>query len=542
MADAKEIVRRHDRLKADRAMRETLWQEIAEVFRPLRADFTVKRNDGERRGRQRFDGTPSIAGDNLASGLWGMVTNSANEWFTLSHEDPAIARSEAVSQWLEIVTRRMRAEFAGNGQRFYARALEVYQELVFFGTGLLYVDEAPDMGRLRFSARKISECVLGQNDEEVIDTVYRKWEWTARQAVARWGDKAPTKCREAMAKDPDERFWFIHAVEPNEGRNPRYEDSRGMRFRSCTVCLETMEVVQEGGYREFPYMVPRWSTDTGSVYGDGPAMLAQTDANILQAMTKTHLVASQKAADPPLLAKDENSMPRVRVTPGGITYGAVSPDGRPLVVPLETRGVFTLTEEMLAQRRQAVRDAFHASLLLMSNMPGRTATEVLAMQEEKLRLMGPNLGRVQSEFLDPLIERAFAIMYRAGAFPPPPEELAEAPELRVEYVSPLARAQRASEGGAIMRTVEAMGPLAQVKPEVMDNFDFDAIARGLAEAFGMPASMLRAPEKVMEQRQARVEGAQADAQNDQMAGMAQMLPGLAKAAKDMGVMPAGGAA
>jgi hypothetical protein len=54
--------------------------------------------------------------------------------------------------------------------------------------------------------------------------------------------------------------------------------------------------------------------------------------------------------------------------------------------------------------------------------------------------------------------------------------------------------------------------------------------------------MLRAPEKVMEQRQARVEGAQADAQNDQMAGMAQMLPGLAKSAKDMGVMPAGGAA
>jgi hypothetical protein len=539
MADAKEIVRRHDRLKADRAMRETLWQEIAEVFRPLRADFTVKRNDGERRGRQRFDGTPSIAGDNLASGLWGMVTNSANEWFTLSHVDAQTQRSEAVTQWLDTVTRRMRAEFAAAGGQFYTRMLEVYQELVFFGTGVLYVAEDQDLGRLQFSALKISECVLGQNDKGIIDTLYRKWEWTARQAVARWGDKAPLKCREA--KDPDERFWFIHAVEPNEGRNPRYADARGKEFRSCTVCLETMEVVQEGGYEEFPYMVPRWTVDTGSVYGDGPAMLAQTDANILQAMTKTHLVASQKAADPPLLAKDENSMPRVRVTPGGITYGAVSPDGRPLVMPLETRGVFTLTEEMLAQRRKAVKDAFHASMLFMWDQPGRTATEARFIRDEQLRLMAPQLGRLHSELLSPLVARSFKVMFRAGAFPPIPEELMDAPELNIEFVSPLTRVQRSADADTILQTLSDVSLIAQAKPEVLDNFNADEAARLIAAARGAPPSILNDPEKVAEMRQARVEGAQADAQNDQMAGMAQMLPGLAKAAKDMGVMPGGAA-
>lgn len=546
MADprAKDIMRRHDALKSARSNHEVRWQELVELVRPMSKDFNIKSLPGEQRGLNRFDGTPSVAADNLASGLWGMLTNSANNWFSLGHENDQISQDGEFQQWRGVVERVMRGGFAAGGQRFYTAALSVYQDVATFGTAVLYVDEVKGQGRIRFQAMPLADCLIAQDDEDRVDTVLYSFEWTASQAVARWGRKAPEKARMAMdANRPDEKVRFVYAVEPNRDYSPNYADARGMRWRACHVCRDSMEIVQEGGFKEFPYMVPRWSTGSGEVYGDSPALLAMTDIKLLNSMTKTFLVASQKAADPPLLAADENTMSRVRVRPGGITYGAVDANGRALLQTLDTKAAFQLTDAMLEQKRQAVRDAFYASLLMMTNQPGRTATEVLALQEEKLRLMGPQLGRMQSEFLDPLIQRVFAIMDRGGAFPPAPQILATAPSVQVTYVSPLARAQKSTEGAAIMRVMEAAMPLIQMQPDVADNIDFDAVLRGLADAFDMPASMRRDPKKVLALRQAKQAAAEQAQQQQQMAGMAEMAPGLAGAMKDLagaGMMPGGG--
>ncbi|NJL73012.1 MAG: hypothetical protein HC888_16430 [Candidatus Competibacteraceae bacterium] len=93
---------------------------------------------------------------------------------------------------------------------------------------------------------------------------------------------------------------------------------------------------------------------------------------------------------------------------------------------------------MMEQRRNAVREGFYFSLMQMVGSPNMTATEWMGRQEEKLRLLGPNLGRIQSEFLSPLIKRRFGLLQRAEQLPPPPEEI-QGSAMRIEYVSPLAR-------------------------------------------------------------------------------------------------------
>lgn len=547
MADtrAKEAIRRFGELKAGRATLETQWQEIAELVRPMRADFTVRRMAGERRGLQIFDGTPGIAADNLASGLWGMVTNSANDWFRLKHPDEALNRDAGVKAWLDICTTIMRDAFAAGGQRFYAAALENYADLVTFGTGVFYCAEAKEPGRLVFSNRALAECVISHDDEERVDTVIRRFEWTARQAYARWGDRAGQAIAKRVQADKhDEKFTFLHVVEPNPDRAYGRRDARGKAWRSLHICEADMSVCQEGGYDDFPFMVPRWSTATRGLYGDSPAMLALPDSKTLQAMEKTQMVAAQKAADPPLLATDENAIRSIRVTPGGITYGAVDQDGRQLVQPLVTGASFNLTLEMAEQKRTAVRTAFYGALLTMVAQPGQTATEVLARQEEQLRLMGPHLGRLQAEFHDPLIRRAFGLLWRMGAFPEPPPVLLDAPELSVEYVSPLARAQRAGEGAAIMRALEAMMPLAQTRPEVLDILDFDEVARGLGDAFGLPARMMRDPRMVEAQRRQAAQAAAEAEQAAQLAGAAKPMADAARGVRDLmqAEQMAGGAA
>jgi hypothetical protein len=233
-------------------------------------------------------------------------------------------------------------------------------------------------------------------------------------------------------------------------------------------------------------------------------MLALPDIKMLNAMAKTTIVAAQKAADPPILAPDEMAVRGIRTTPGGIIYGGVDEQGRARYQPFHSGAAIGLGLELEEQRRQAIREAFHWSLLLMVASPNQTATEVLARQEEKLRLMGPHLGRLQSEFLDPLITRLFNTLLRHRRLPPPPESLIGRAGIKVEYVSPAAQAQRASDGTAIVRALQALGPLAAMKPEIFDNIDADATARALAEAFGAPAKLLLDPETVAllrEQRQ-----------------------------------------
>jgi hypothetical protein len=531
---ARDVLRRCDRMAAQRSTLEQHWQEIAELVAPMQADFTIRdREKGQKRGFNRFDSTPAVASDNLAAGLWGSITNSANKWFDLTHPDRQVLGSQAVKAWLNDTRDRMLDQFGAAGNRFYSHAYDYYRDLGRYGTAIMYVDEAVGEGRIRFNRVPLQQCFIAADDEDRVTTLHRKWKWTGAQAYGRWGDALPLKIRDTVREHPDREWTFVHAVEPNDKLDSRYRDRRGMAFRSCHISVECMEVLQEGGFDDFPYMVARWATDTGGPYGDSPAMNALTDIKVLNSASKAFLRASQKAADPTILAPDENANLNIRMVPGGVVYGAVNADGRALVQPFETRANFAITDAFAEQRRQAIRDAFFASLMLMTSRPGATATEVLARQEEQLRLMGPNLGRVQSEFLDPLIGRVFNIMWRGGAFAAAPEELAAAPVVKVNYVSPLARAQKASEGAAIMRFVESVAPIAQAQPDVLQNVDGDAMVRGLAEAFGLPPMMLRDPRAVLQMRQAAAQAAEQAQMQEQMGQVAAALPGLAGAAKDL---------
>jgi hypothetical protein len=528
MADnlAKDIVARHDRLKADRSQLETQWQDIAELVRPQRAEFLSRKMEGERRGLLQFDATSATALDQLAAGLWGAVTNSATEWFQVRHPDPILAEDGEVKLWLDEARQIMSDALSAEGQRFYTQALEFYTDLGAFGTAIFYTDEDAGRGRLTFSNRALVECVIDQDDRERVDTVIRRFRWTARQAVQRWGDRAPEKARRAMAAEkPNDTLDFIHAVYPREDRDPRRRDARGKAWRSVHVSLDGMQVVQDGGFEEFPYQVARWGTAQRGLYGESPAMKALSDIKMLNQVERLKLVAGQKAADPPLLAQDENVIRGVKVHPGGITYGGVDANGNALILPLQTGADFRVFEGIAEQKRAAVREAFHNTLMMMTQRPNITATEVLEVKEERLRLLGPQLSRIETEFLDPLTRRVFALLWRADALPPVPEALAMDARVKVEYVSQLAVAQRSGAAANVMRTMQSILPLAQANLAILDNIDFDEVARAIADGYGLPPKLLRDPRKVAAERDAR---AQQAAQMEQ----AQMLAGAAGPTKE----------
>jgi hypothetical protein len=271
---------------------------------------------------------------------------------------------------------------------------------------------------------------------------------------------------------------------------------------------------------------------------------------MLNRMDETAIKAAQKIADPPLAAADEGVIKAARTWPGGITYGAIDQNGQQLLRPLFTSGNVGLTQEMMEQRRNAVREGFYFSLMQMVGSPNMTATEWMGRQEEKLRLLGPNLGRIQSEFLSPLIKRRFGLLQRADQLPPPPEEI-QGTAMTIEYVSPLARAQMAGEAQAVQRLYQGLGMIAQIDPSVLDNVDHDQAVQILGRGWAVPAKLMRGADQIKElrakrqQQQALQQSLQVGAQGaDVMKKVADSAKSGAQAgaaAVKSGQAPAGGA-
>jgi hypothetical protein len=319
--------------------------------------------------------------------------------------------------------------------------------------------------------------------------------------------QAARKDSYCLEKTPERPFEFLHCVKPNDERNPRRRDYRGMPYISYYVALDERTLLQEGGYSSFPYSISRYVTAPKEVYGRSPAMTVLPDIKMINEMSKTVIRAAHKIVDPPLLLQEDGVLQAFNTRPGALNYGGVDDQGRQVVQALQTNARVDIGMDMMEQRRRVINDAFLITLFqILVETPNMTATEAMLRAQEKGALLAPTMGRQQSEMLGPLIERELDILGRSGILPPMPEALLErGGEVDIEYVSPLNRSQRAEEGVAILRTLESVIPLAQLDPSVMMIFKADEIARQLADINGVPAKILRSPEEMQammeEQRQ-----------------------------------------
>lgn len=497
-----ELILHWNKLKSERTQFERTWQEIADYVRPLRAEFTAVRTPGDRRQARIFDSTPLMAADSFAGGIYGMMTNPANRWFALKLQDEELNAFDPVRDWLYEVETRLLHSFGPQVSRFYSVLPSMYADLACFGTAVFYSEEIPGQGRINDNVRPLSECVIAESAYGEVDTVFRRFSLTGKQALEMFDGALSERTARAAEKDPFCLIHFVHCVYPNGEYKPDKLDQTARPYLSTYVEEESRHLVAEGGYYEMPYQVPRWSQAAGEVYGRGIGEQVLPDVKMLNRMDETAIRAAQKIADPPLAAPDEGVIKAARTWPGGITYGAIDQNGQQLLRPLFTGGNVGLTQEMMEQRRNAVREGFYFSLMQMVGSPNMTATEWMGRQEEKLRLLGPNLGRIQSEFLSPLIKRRFGLLLRANQLPPPPQEIQGAP-MTIEYVSPLARAQMAGEAQAVTRLYQSLGMIAQIDPGVLDMVDHDEAIQVLGRGWAVPAKIMRGIDQVKELRMQR---------------------------------------
>ena len=512
----KKLLKRFDRLKSNRQNWESHWQEVADYMQPRKADVTKTRSKGDKRTELIFDSSPLQSVELLAASLHGMLTNPSTPWFSLKFKASELEDEDEAKAWLEDATEVMYTAF--NRSNFQQEIFELYHDLITFGTAAMFIED-DDEDVLKFSTRHINEMYISENDKGRIDTIFRKFKLSARAAIQKFGANVSDNIVTINRKDPYEEVEILHAVYPRSDFDPRKQDKENMPFESVYLEAGTGDELSVSGFREFPFVVPRYLKASHEIYGRSPAMTALPDVKMLNEMSKTTIKSAQKQVDPPLLVPDDGFILPVRTMPSGLNFYRAGTRDR-----IETLNIGANTPlglNMEEQRRNSIRNAFYVNQLMMQSGPQMTATEVIQRNEEKMRLLGPVLGRLQSELLKPLIDRAFALILRKNLFRPAPEFLS-GKDIEIEYVSPLAKAQKSTELQSIMRGIEILGSLANVAP-VFDHVNMDKLVKHLMDVVGVPQKVLKTDSEVQAERQA------AQQQQEQMQQM-QQLQQVAEAA------------
>jgi len=500
------------RLQTKRQTWESHWQEVSDYMLPRKSDVNRERSKGDKRNVQIYDSTAVHSLELLASSLHGMLTSNATRWFQLRYKEAILNDSDEAKEWLEDAMDKMYIAFARSN--FQQEIFENYHDLIAFGTSCLFIEEDKD-DIIRFSARHIKEIYITENEKGFVDTIYRKFKMTAKAALERFGKENISRdLTVKFTKTPFDDVEIVHVVRPRNIFNPNKLDKQNMPFQSVYMEYETGHIISIGGFREFPYVVPRYLKASNEIYGRSPGMNSLPDVKVLNKMVEVSLKAAQKQVDPPLLVPDDAMILPVRTAPGSLNY--YRSGSRDRIESLNIGANNPLGLNMEDQRRRSISRTFHVDQLLIQENRTMTATEVMQRNQEKMRILGPVIGRLQQELLMPLIIRVFNIMLRNKQFLQAPEILTNQ-EVDIEYVSPVAVAQKGSQLEGIMRGLELFGSISQIAP-VTDYIDENGLVKQIINILGLPAKMIKSDKEVQEIRAVRQEqqAAQAQMQQDMM--------------------------
>tara|TARA_B100001057_G_scaffold390071_2_gene397959 strand:- start:3298 stop:4950 length:1653 start_codon:yes stop_codon:yes gene_type:complete len=519
------LMKRLSSLQNQRKNWESHWQEVADYIVPRKADITKKRTGGDKRTELIFDGTAIHAAELMASSLHGMLTNASTPWFALRFGDDNFETDDMAKEWLLSVTDVMYQEL--HRSNLHEAIHELYSDLVTFGTAVMFIDK-DENDTLRFSTRHIAECYLAEDEFGRVDTVYREFKMSARAAVKQFGeDNVSQRIAKTAERDPYDQVKIVHLVTPRTERIVERLDAINKPVASIYIDPEDKIILSESGFDEMPYVVPRFlkaSFEHG--YGRSPAMTSLADVKMLNKMSETVIRAAQLQIHPPLMVPDDGFISPVRTIPGGLNYYRAGTRDR--IEPLNIGSNNPLGNDMLEQRRTQIRAAFYVDQLILGNAPGMTATEVIQRTEEKMRLLAPAVGRLQAELLSPLIDRVYNILARKKAYAAAPEFM-QNNEIDIEYVSPLAKAQRSGDVQSAMQLFQFLAPLQQIDPSVVDYIDLDGLASHIIKVTNVPATVVRGQNEVAQLRAQRQQQMQQQQQMEQQAMAAEAAGNAAPA-------------
>lgn len=472
------------------------------------------------------------------------ITPAGQRWFSLKSAKKKKGNPSRYDDWFARATEITHEELGKSN--FYTVMHECYLDWGLTGTGCIYCDKLPN-GTLNFTYVPTGTYGASEGRDKKTDTLARLFKLTAHQAVEQFGyNKLPQRTRDAYDDDKrryTEKHQYLHLVLPRPGSAFGHDTLTPLKMKWASVYIAwnaDKTIIDEGGYNEFPYFVPRFLRHGENFFGYAPAINVKEEIQATLKLERVMDVLGEIAAFPRILTLAEQ-VGEIDMRAGGRTV--IKPQAAQLNLPREwgAQGRYDIGKDRIADKEEKIRQAYFIPFIrVISNVDRQmTATEVIARQEEQVTAITPSMTLFMSE-CNALIHRVFSILFRMGKFPTEdmPEELivrdqggTENYELQIPAISYLGKIsqsiERAQRGGGDYYIQNAlMYTQATGDTSMLDVIDIRKYARFLYENSGAPMDCIRTPKELEQIDQQRNAAAQQQTQ-------LQAVQGIAKAGRDI---------
>lgn len=552
---------RVSKLRSDRSNWDNHWQLIAQYMLTRKSDFTTSTTAGEFLNSDLFDSTAPDSIEKAAGAFAGLVWNEAGRAFSFEPIDDDMIGDKEVEEWYDHAAEVLMREFNNSKTGFSSALDEFLQDEITFGTACMALLEGTDT-LLSFKTWHLKEYVVEENFDGFVDTIYRTYMMRADEMVNYFGeDNVHQKILEESRKDGTKKHEVIHCIKPRKKRGASGKGNKSLPFAEIYIDKYHKHVMMEGGYNEQPFFVSRFLKKSDEVYGRSPAMKALPDVMELNAVMEAFIVGVERLVDPPYEVENDAIAGSgiINISAGSVTVvntkGSSNTGRSQAIRPIQTGFNPQVVFDFIGMLKESITQKFYLDRLLdFNNNVQMTATETIERSDIRSLSLRSPIARLTTEFLTPMIERAFNIAFRKGAFgvvsgskeeelliakgmKPKviPQKILDAMQrqsdaYRINYLTTAVQEANEKEVQAIAQLIQYSNALAQINPEVFDNFDVDATIKRIQEIKGIQSDVFKDSKEVKQVRQARQEQQQLlleqqEAQVQQQQAQAQQAQG-----------------
>ena len=477
---AEQKIKRYEKAKAFRENWVPLFEECYEYALPMRESFYYEQV-GERRDDKIFDETAVVGVQEFASRLQSGLVPNFVRWADLASgsEVPKEER-EDVDNTLDEVTEYV-FEVLQNSN-FSQEVHESFMDLAV-GTGILCVEEGDSVNPIVFTAIPLPHVVLAAGPDGKIDHVFRERKKIKFDDLPILYKKETFDPKVMNMMGKDRETTVLELVCRDYSR--RNEEA----YYHYAICMTTKTVLHEKqmvGLGSNPFICFRWSKCSGEVYGRGPLLNALSAIKTTNLTIEMILENAQMSISGIYQMEDDGIInpDTINLVPGTIIPKAMGSAG---LQPINAAGRFDVAQLVLGDMRNNIREALYMNMLGDPNKTPASATEVAERMGDLAKRMGAAFGRLQSELVQPVLQRVIYILKKQGRIELP---TVNGREVRVKSVSPLAQAQSNQDISTVARFLELVGGV--FGPEMLQLLiDGEQTAVHLAKKFGVPDNLIR---------------------------------------------------
>lgn len=478
MSEATEVIQRFEKARGRKALWHDTYQDAQEYAAPHRETFEDETVGQKKDGAQKvFDSTAQDAVMSGVSNLHSSLTPPMKRWIELK-AGVALEGDDKLDAALKSITDVLFSHL--HNSNFDTQVVESYQDL-FIGTGALLVFEGTKDKPFDFVNVPLSQLYLEEGPHGRIDTAFRKFQLTARNVTKQWPDASMTTyMKDCMDQKPDEPMCFIEATIPEKVEvvdkvTKQLVEVDGYKY--YVIEEKTKEKIVERSLSSSPWIIFRWANLPGEIYGRGPVLTALPAIKTLNEQVKILLQSASIATLGMYTVADDGIVNLDNIKLGGGALIPVTSNGSqvqgPTLAPLPTPGNPNLAQLIIENQQTQIKRILFGDPLGDVNLPVKTATEVSLRQQELAKRIGSAFGKLQYEFISPLVNRLLDILDNLDLI-----DLGEfkidGNTLAIQHISPLAQAQDEEDILKNIRYVQTMAELfgPQVAMAVADPFRF----------------------------------------------------------------------